>query len=180
MATTLLEKKPKEEVLKGEAGGLEFFGPEFVTGLLADMRRFAQDMEPFFAGLGLRRRALMPTPFVTPAAAPWTPNIEMFYAEGAIVVRAELPGIEKEQVKAEIVDGALVIQGERKYEKEETKKGYFTTEYAYGTFYRRIPLPEDVKVEEAKAAFKNGILEITIPAPALEAKPARKLEIKTF
>jgi HSP20 family protein len=176
VATTLLEKKPKEEILN-EGVGRELFGPEFVNDILADMRRFAEGMEPFFAGLGLKRRTLLPAPFVTTAAAPWTPTIEMFYTEGAIVVRAELPGVDKEQVKAEIVEGALIIQGERKYEKEATKKGYFTTECAYGTFYRRIPLPEEVKVNEAKAVFKNGILEITIPAPALEAKPARKLEI---
>jgi hypothetical protein len=61
------------------------------------------------------------------------------------------------QVKVEILKGALTIEGERKYEKEVAKKGYFTTERAYGTFFRRIPLPEEAKVGEAKAIFKNGI-----------------------
>lgn len=179
MPTTLLEKKPTEEILKEEIGGRELFGPEFVTGLLSDMRRFAEDMEPFFAGLGLRRRALFPTPLLfTPAVAPWTPNIDMFYAGGVIVVRAELPGIGKEDVKAEIVDGTLVIQGERKYDREVVKKGYFTTECTYGTFYRRLPLPDEAKLDEAKATFNNGVLEIAIPAPALEKKPARQIEIK--
>lgn len=179
MTTTVLEKKPTT-VHKDEEPVPEFelFEPGLVGNLLADMRRFAEEIDPFFAGIGLKRRGFLPTLFRTPLAAPWTPSIEMFYANGAIVVRAELPGLNKEEVKVEIVKGALTIEGERKYEKEATKRGYFTTERAYGTFYRRLPLPEEAVVGEAKATFTNGILEVTIPAPALEKEVARQLEIK--
>jgi HSP20 family protein len=179
MTTTVLEKNP-HTVPKKEEPVTEFdlFEPGLVGNLLADMRRFADEIDPLFAGFGLKRRVFLPTLFRTPIAAPWTPNIEMFYAKEAIVVRAELPGLTREQVKVEIVKGALTIEGERKYEKEGTKKGYFTTEWAYGTFYRRIPLPEEALVGEAKAIFKNGVLEVTIPAPALEKEVARQLEIK--
>lgn len=86
-------------------------------------------------------------------------------------MRAELPGINKAAVKVEIVDGALTIEGERNYETEGTKKGYFTTERAYGTFYRRISLPEEAKVGEAKATFKDGVLEVTIPASRRRTLP---------
>jgi HSP20 family protein len=178
MATTILEK-PKE-VAKPEEPFAELtaFAPRFMGNLFADMQRFAEEFEPLFEGFGLRRRTGIPTMFRAPLA-PWTPNIEVVYVNHAIVVRAELPGIKKEEVKLEIVDGALMIEGERKYEKEVTKKGYFTTERAYGTFYRRIPLPEEAKVGEAKATFKDGVLEVTIPAPALEKEPARRLDITT-
>jgi HSP20 family protein len=142
------------------------------------MWRFADEMDPFFAGLGLRRRPLFRNVLRTPVAAPWTPTMEVFFDNGAFVVRAELPGVDKDAVKVEIVKGALTIQGERKYEKEIAKKGYFTTEWTYGTFYRQIPLPEEAKIAEAKAAFKNGVLEVTIPAPALEKEVPRQLDIK--
>jgi HSP20 family protein len=179
MTTTLLEKTPKDTLTKEEAAGeFEWFGPRFVGNLLADMRRFAEDIDPFFTGFPLKRRTVFPTLFRTPVATRWVPTIEMFYADEAIVVRAELPGMTKEEVKVEIVKGYLTIEGERKYEKELTKKGYFTTERAYGTFYRQIPLPEEAKVGEAKATFKNGVLDVVIPAPALEKEVARNLEIK--
>lgn len=177
MTTTLLENTPKE-ILKREEplAELEPFGPGFAGELFADMRRFAEEVDPIFAGFGLRRRGILPYVLRAPLAAPWIPNIEMFYTNAAIVVRAELPGLTKEEVKVEIVKELLTIEGERKYEKEVTKKGYFTTERAYGTFCRRIPLPEEAKVGEAKAIFKNGVLEVTIPmtpVPEIEKRTVK-------
>ena len=177
MTTALLEKKLTEELKKEAPAERELGGPGLMGNLLADMRRFAEDVDPFFAGLGLRRRPLFANVLRAPLA-PWTPTIEMFVAKGAIVVRAELPGLTKEDVKVQMVKGALTIEGERKYEKEVEKKGYFTTECEYGTFYRQIPLPEEAKIGDAKAIFKNGILEVTIPAPALEKEVARQIEVK--
>jgi HSP20 family protein len=179
MATTILEKKPAEVAKREEPfGELGPFAPGFVEALLQDMRRFAEEVDPLFAGFGFTPRVAYPAMF-RPPLAPWAPKVEILYVNHAIVVRAELPGVKTEDVKIEIVNGALTIEGERKYEKEVTKKEYFTTERAYGTFYRRIPLPEEVKVGEAKATFKDGVLEVTIPAPALEKEPARRLEIAT-
>jgi HSP20 family protein len=178
MTTALLEKKLTEDAKKQAAEEEEIFGPALMGNLLTDMWRFAEEMEPFPAGFGLRRRPLLRNLLRTPVAAPWTPTMEVFFDKGVFVVRAELPGIDKEAVKIEIVKGLLTIQGERKYEKEVAKKGYFTTECTYGTFYRQIPIPEEAKIGEAKAAFKNGVLEVTIPAPALEKEVPRQLEIK--
>jgi HSP20 family protein len=178
MTTTFLEKNPQEVTMKEEpAAEFDLFDPGLVGNLLADMRRFADEIDPLFTGFGLRRRTFVPNVLRTPLVAPWTPTVEMFYVNKAIVVRAELPGINKEEVKVEIIKGALTIEGERKREKEVTKRGYYTTECAYGTFYRRIPLPEEAKIGEAKAIFKNGVLEVTIPAPTLEKEMARRLEV---
>jgi HSP20 family protein len=176
--TTLLDKKEKELEKKEEA--LIPFDPfaGFLASPFADVRRFAEEMDRLFGDFGIRRRRFFPLFRTTPEVATWVPNIEMFYKDETIVVRAELPGLKKEDVKVELVEGALTIEGERKYEKEVTKKGYFTAECSYGTFYRRIPLPEGVKTGEAKAIFKNGVLEVTIPAPALKKEAARRLEIK--
>jgi HSP20 family protein len=72
----------------------------------------------------------------------------------------------------------LVIQGERKEEKERKEKGYYASERSYGVFYRAILLPEGVKADEAKATFKDGVLEIAMPAGKLPEKHGRQLEIK--
>jgi HSP20 family protein len=173
---TLLEKT--KEAPKKEEPLAEFEPFGFVGNLLADMRRFAEELDPLFAGFPLRRRGFFPNVARMPIAAAWTPNVELLYENEAIVVRVELPGLNKEDVKVDIVKSALTIEGERKYEKEVTKKGYFTTERAYGTFFRRIPLPEEAKVAEAKGIFKNGVLEVTIPAPAIEKDLGRRLEVQ--
>ena len=73
--------------------------------------------------------------------------MEIAQRNGNLVVTAELPGINKEDLKVEVVDGALVISGFRKYEKENKEEDYFRTERMYGEFYRTIPLPEEVKIE---------------------------------
>lgn len=94
---------------------------------------------------------------------PWVPAIEVTQREGNYVVRAELPGLKPDDVKLEVTDDAIVIQGERKSEQEETKSGVRVTERRYGRFYRAIPLPEGAKADDARARFDNGVLEITVP-----------------
>jgi HSP20 family protein len=109
--------------------------------------------------------------------AVWSPEVEVFERDGQFTVRADLPGVAKDGVKVEIVEGALVISGERKEEKEEKGEGFYRTERTYGSFFRRVPLPEGVKADEASATFKNGVLEVAMPAPKREPQ-GRTLEIK--
>ena len=91
------------------------------------------------------------------------PAIKINELDGQLQVRAELPGLKPEDVRVEVTDGALTIQGERKYEHEENKKGVYRSERRSGQFYREIPLPEGADVEQAKAQFNNGVLEIKLP-----------------
>jgi HSP20 family protein len=102
----------------------------------------------------------------------WAPPVEVTELEGKLLITAELPGLKKDEVKVEVVDGALIIEGERKHETEEKKEGYFRTERTYGHFFRSIPLPETAKTNEIKAELKNGILEVAIPVS--EVKPNRQ------
>jgi HSP20 family protein len=99
----------------------------------------------------------------------WSPVIEVTQNEGQLKVHAELPGLKPEDVHVEVVNDQLIIQGERKYEHEEKKKGVYRSERRYGQFYRSIPLPEGAATEQAKAQFNNGVLEITMPAPDQKA-----------
>jgi HSP20 family protein len=93
----------------------------------------------------------------------WVPTIEVTNRDGNYVVRAELPGIKPDDVKIEVTDEAIVLQGERKDEREEDKGGVHVSERRYGRFYRVIPVPEGAKVDQANAKFDNGVLEIAVP-----------------
>jgi HSP20 family protein len=101
----------------------------------------------------------------------------MFERNGQLVVRADLPGVKTDDVEVELRDNSVVIKGERQEQHEEQREGYYRTERAYGSFYRQIPLPQSVNTENAKASFRDGVLEITMPAPKGEAR-GRQLSIQ--
>jgi len=107
----------------------------------------------------------------------WAPPIESFTKEGKLFLKAELPGVDPKDLDITITDRELVIKGERKAEKDEKEKDYTYREISYGSFERRFVIPEGVKAEDLKAAFVNGILEISVPIP--EVPKAKKIEIKT-
>jgi HSP20 family protein len=125
------------------------------------MRQFTQDMDRFFGGTGRERGADI---------TEWLPAIEVTERDGKLEVCADLPGLKQEDVKVEVTDEGLVIQGERKREHEERGQGYHRSERSYGQFYRLIPLPEGAKIDEAKAEFNNGELRVSIPIPESRSK----------
>ena len=146
------------------------------------MRRFTEDMERMFDDFGELRFPGFFNQEFRPFGAEykhfeWMPQIEVRQTNGDFMVKAELPGLTKDDVKVELTDEALTISGERKEEKEEKREGFYRTERNYGRFFRQIPLPEGVKTDKANATFRNGVLEVTMPAPKMESQ-ARKLEIK--
>jgi HSP20 family protein len=108
----------------------------------------------------------------------WLPRLEAFQQGDRFIVRAELPGLKKDDVKVELTENAITIQGERRDEHQEEREGYYHTEREYGQFHRSVPLPEGVITESAQASFKNGVLEVTMQAPPAEANRGRRLEIK--
>jgi HSP20 family protein len=107
----------------------------------------------------------------------WVPEIEVLRKNGEFIVRADLPGMKKENLEIEINENVLTLTGERKEKKEEKGEGYIRSERSYGTFYRQVPLPKGAKLDTAKAEFKEGVLEITMQAPKQEPQ-TRRLEIK--
>jgi HSP20 family protein len=138
------------------------------------IRRFSVDLDRLFDDFGVRPRffrTALPQDFA------WSPDLEMFERNGRFIVRADLPGLAKEGVKVNIVDGMLTIEGDRKREVETKGEGYFRSERSYGTFYRSIPLPEGAKVDQVQATFKNGVLEVTLPL-AVPEKTAKAVDVK--
>ena len=108
----------------------------------------------------------------------FSPSVEVSDEGKALKVTAELPGMEKDDVKLQLEGNMLVISGEKKSESENKDEGVFRTERYYGYFQRAVPLPEDVDREKAEADFKKGVL--TIRFPKLEGSPeaSRRIEIK--
>ncbi|MEY4635477.1 MAG: Spore protein [Acidobacteriota bacterium] len=112
-------------------------------------------------------------------AAAWNPRIDVFEKDNRLVTKVDLPGLKKDDVKVEVTDGQLAISGERKSETEEKKDDFYRCEREYGSFYRAVPLPEGVKLEDVKASFADGVLEVSVPMPAKTVAPAaRKVEIQ--
>jgi HSP20 family protein len=107
----------------------------------------------------------------------WAPAVDVFQRGSDLVVRADVPGMSKDDIEVEVNDDAITIRGERRHEKEEERDGIYRSERSYGTFARVVPLPEGTIADSAKATFKEGVLEIVMQAPSREVKRGRKIEI---
>jgi len=145
------------------------------------MRRFSEEMDRLFGdfsfggslatGVGREFNRLADL-----EGSMWLPQVEAFEREGKLIVRADLPGLTKDDINVDIADDAIKIRGERRQEKEENEEGYYRSERSYGSFYREIPLPSGINREEANATFRNGVLEITVPVSARQSG-SRRIEI---
>ncbi len=137
-----------------------FAGDLFRMNPFTLMRRMSEEMD--------RALGQLSTGQGDGGTAAWAPNVEVRVQNGNYVVRADLPGINPDDVRVEVTDDGLLIEGERNREREEEQGGLRRTEVQYGYFARVIPLPDGANVQQANARFDNGILEITIPVPQQE------------
>ena len=108
--------------------------------------------------------------------AEWAPLVDIVEDDKNYVIKAELPGIKKEEIKVGVQDDVLTISGERKYEKEEKDKKFHRIERAYGSFVRSFTIPEDSDGEKVSAEFKDGILIVHLPKTE-KVKP-KQVEVK--
>jgi HSP20 family protein len=104
------------------------------------------------------------------------PAVDIEHKENKYLLKADLPGLKKEDIKVTIVDGYLTLKGERKSEHEENKENFHRIERSYGTFQRSFKVPEGLTEENIKAKYTNGVLELTIPVPKVE-KP-KSIDVK--
>lgn len=147
------------------------------------LRRMSEDMdrlfEDFALGRGLRTGGNLARDLWsgTSDQAAWTPQVETFRRGDKLVVRADLPGMKREDVTAEVEDGVLTISGERSDEREDKTDEFYRTERSYGQFCRTIPLPQGVTGEQVDATFKDGVLEVAFPAPTQQDRKS-KIQIR--
>jgi HSP20 family protein len=149
------------------------------------MRRFSEDVDRMFASLGF---GSMFEPWGTSRAGrrqagtsamstmAWAPSVDINTRGDDLVVSADLPGIKPENVQIECDANRLIIRGETKDERSQNDKerGYWYSERNYGSFYRSIPLPQGVNTDNARADFKDGVLEVTFPGAAKSLNPQRR------
>lgn len=106
----------------------------------------------------------------------WAPVIDLEEDNGNFIVKAEVPGLRKEDIKIAVRGNLLTVSGERKQESESKGKTFHRVERAYGKFTRTITLPNEVEADKVKAAYKDGLLQITLPKP--EAMKPKEIEIE--
>ena len=106
----------------------------------------------------------------------WTPRMETYRKNGNYVIKADLPGVEGKDVHVSVEAGYLNIRGERKMDKETKRSGLRRREVFYGSFQRLMPIPTGLKVEEMKAEYHKGVLEIT--APLRKGLPSKEIKVE--
>jgi HSP20 family protein len=126
-------------------------------------RRSAFDIEPFW------RREMK---FIG------APAVDIVEKDNAYEITADLPGMDEKNVEVKLSNGNLMIKGEKKEEKEEKKKDFYLQERHFGSFERTFSVPDGVDTDKIEAAFKKGVLTITLPKKPEAQKPAKKIDVK--
>ena len=140
------------------------------------LQRFAYDVDRMFHDVGFGRHwGTSPSSGERTMSYAWAPQVELSQKNNQLSINVDLPGLKKDEVTVDISDDSVTIHGERRRESEEEREGFYHSERSYGSFFRVIPLPIGAITEQARATFREGVLEITMPAPP--ATEGRRLEI---
>ena len=131
--------------------------------------------DDFFGGFDLSPWA----PLERRAATAFNPRVDVSETGKEIKVSVELPGMDEKDIDVSLTRDTLTIKGEKKEEKEEKGEGYYRAERSYGSFTRSIPLPVEVDTDKVQAAFKKGVLDITLPKSAKAIQETKKIPVKS-
>jgi HSP20 family protein len=142
------------------------------------MRRMMEDMDRMFEGFGLAQpmRSELRAPGDPWSSPMWSPQVELLQRGDEFVIRADLPGINKDDLRIQVQDNMLVLEGERRSEQQRSEGQVHRTERSYGRFRRAIAVPAGADLEHATATYEDGVLEICLKC---ERPNARTIEIKT-
>jgi HSP20 family protein len=167
--------RPARDLLTGAGGPLEA------------MWQMSRNMDRLMSLLGM---PLLGSNFVRPifqqgrddswaAATFWSPRVDVEQKGDAIVIRADLPGVRKEDIRVEATEEGVTILGERREEREEggDEQGYKAIERSYGSFFRTVPLPQKLNLEKLTAKMQDGVLQITVPLD--ESARPRRIQIES-
>jgi HSP20 family protein len=108
----------------------------------------------------------------------WSPKVDVLVRDNNLVVRADIPGVNRNDIKVELTDDGLLIEGERKFEQQDEGTGFRRFERSYGSFQRLIPLPDGIDAAQAQANFENGVLEVIVPMPSGQKDSRRRIEVR--
>jgi len=162
------KEKKKEGLVPADYWGPSWMNP---MAVMRDMDRLFDDF-----------RAEWENAFMYPRAVPGDivrqPLVDLADTGKEFVVKAEMPGVSKEDLNIEVSENSIEISAESKEETKEEKKGYIRRERRYASFFRSIPLPEDVLPDKADAQLKEGVLTVTLPKATVPEKKTKKLPVK--
>jgi HSP20 family protein len=144
--------------------------PDAMAGLLGELERMLGVVRQLPGGTGLARMPGAPPGFLRP-------NVDIVEGKKTYTVKADLPGVELDDLTIEVDGHTLAIRGEKHQEREADDQGYHCIERSYGAVQRVLSLPDDADVEAIDAKFKNGVLELRIPKHSAPASSARSIEI---
>jgi HSP20 family protein len=159
-----IARKEHREVMKPEKG---FFSP------FEEMERWFEEAfrRPFFAPSWMPRLRI-------PDVGTSYPSVDIFEDGNDVIVKAELPGMKKEDIEVNISDDVITISGEKKTEEKVEKKDYYRLERSFGSFTRTLRLPAETHTDKAKASFRDGILEIRLPKTEEEVRKMKKITVE--
>src|SRR5947209_7880265 len=109
----------------------------------------------------------------------WAPSVDMHETEREFVIRADVPGVEPENLEVHCTDDRLIIRGETRHEEESRDQGVLRSERRYGRFERVLPLPGEVKQDQIQANFRNGVLEVRLPKSEESQQKMRRIPIQS-
>jgi HSP20 family protein len=162
---------PLEPLVRWRPWGLRRLEPfKELEEMSEEMGRFFEEFvdRPWFPAL--MRRPL--------ARREWTPAIEMIDKKDEVLVRAEMPGIDKKDIHVSVAGDILTIKGERKAREEVKEENYYRCEFAYGSFSRSVSLPAGIETEKIKAECKDGILEVHLPRTKEVKETAKEITVE--
>jgi HSP20 family protein len=136
-----------------------------------------RQLDRFFDEAPLQKRLGEFEPFDRLLSWQGTPPVDFVERDNEYEVTAELPGLDQKDVEVKLANGALVIKGEKKLEREEKKEGAFYSERRYGAFERSFRLPENVDADKIAASFEKGVLKVTLPKSAQTKTEEKKIDI---
>ena len=176
-AVTKLPVKTEEKKTEAQATSLQAWRP--LGALRREIDRLFEDFDRDFWRLPFRRSLFDIEPLwrreLSWAAAP---AVDIIEKDNAYEVTVELPGLDEKNIEVKLVNGSLTIKGEKKEEKEEKKKDYYLHERHFGSFERSFRIPDTVQADKIEAAFKKGVLTVTLPKKPEVVKPEKKIEVK--
>jgi HSP20 family protein len=146
------------------------------------LRRLSEQMDRWFDTMGFgrtgnRSSGMSDSPWTPEGGGTWAPELETFLRDDQFVLRMDLPGVDKEDVRVEVTDDAIVVHGERQQTHQEERDGFYRSERSYGRFYREVQLPEGAQPDTAKANYRDGVLEVSVTAPPRQLTRPRRIEI---
>lgn len=132
-----------------------------------------------FRGFGFDRPFFGPGSLFARGDEAFKPRVDIAGTETEYTITAELPGVEEKDITLELNGDALIIRGEKQQEQESKDKGYYSVERSYGSFQRVLTVPADADTEGIKAAYKNGVVTVTLPRKKALQDETRKIEIES-